>query len=71
MLTSPLYDGSNNSGGSDAFLLSLEDDQASGCNIGPFGGPLHPSGRFDPGLPIMMGAAAVLWWVRRLRRVRR
>ncbi|MBI3622118.1 MAG: SBBP repeat-containing protein [Nitrospirae bacterium] len=58
----------------DGFLLSLEDDQPNGCNMGSFGGPFHSFGRlgrFDLGLPIVMGAAAGLWWLRRLRRVRR
>jgi hypothetical protein len=66
MLTNPAYDGSMNGGGVDAFLLSLQDDRPNGCNMGPF----HSFGRVDPGLPILMGAAAGLWWLRRLRRTR-
>ena len=54
-------------GASDAFLLSLQDPHATGCNMGPW----RRVDRVDPGLPIVVGTAALLWGLRRLRRIRR
>ena len=75
VLTNPSYDGGvlNNNTGSgnlDAFLLKVLDNQTSGCNLGPFGGPFARFDRIDLGLPVVLGAAVALWRVRR-RRVRR
>jgi hypothetical protein len=69
MLTTPSYDGSSYSGGLDAFLLKVLDDQSSGCNLGLFGRPPGRFNRLDLGLPLLFASCAAAWWVRRRRRV--